>query len=35
VDAVVKENKALRDRLDAIEQKRPAHAKKPAAKKGR
>jgi aminopeptidase N len=35
VDTVVKENKALRDRLDALDQKRPSHAKKPAGKKGR
>jgi aminopeptidase N len=33
VDTVAKENKALRDRLDAFEQKRPTGAKKPAAKK--
>lgn len=35
VDSVVKENKALRDRLDAMDQKRPASGKKPAGRRGR
>jgi aminopeptidase N len=35
LDTVAKENKALRDRLDALEHRRPVHAKKAASAKGR